>query len=226
MPEQKMPHIPLETTIAEIVGQSEESELDEYQQLMDSRPQGEAFAVEVQMKLHCDTPRHLQAATRMLGQAIGGNIEIGKTSIQITRQPSLKQQLDASAAQNPLHPRDSYNSVEIGRWLAKNIDSNVKFVHLLLGSMLLSEDVEWPDSSMLDKLTYREGQVLTLVFHGKSNAEIGQSLFLSGSTIKTHLRRIAKKLDIACGDRTFMATAYLRHLLLQALQGIEMPEEA
>ncbi|HEY0560860.1 MAG: two component transcriptional regulator, LuxR family [Mycobacterium sp.] len=45
-------------------------------------------------------------------------------------------------------------------------------------------------------LTERELQVLTGMSQGKSNAEIGRSLYLSEDTIKTHARRLFRKLGV------------------------------
>jgi DNA-binding NarL/FixJ family response regulator len=46
-------------------------------------------------------------------------------------------------------------------------------------------------------LTERELQVLRGMSQGKSNAEIGRSLFLSEDTVKTHARRLFRKLGAA-----------------------------
>ena len=48
----------------------------------------------------------------------------------------------------------------------------------------------------LDTLTARELEVLTLIAQGRSNAEIGATLFLSEPTIKTHVTRILAKLQL------------------------------
>ncbi|HEX5298620.1 MAG TPA: response regulator transcription factor [Streptosporangiaceae bacterium] len=44
-----------------------------------------------------------------------------------------------------------------------------------------------------DGLTAREAEVLTLMAAGLSNAEIGQRLYLSNATVKTHINRIFAK---------------------------------
>jgi DNA-binding NarL/FixJ family response regulator len=46
------------------------------------------------------------------------------------------------------------------------------------------------------QLTDRELQVLRGMAAGKSNAEIGRSLFLSEDTVKTHARRLFRKLGV------------------------------
>jgi DNA-binding NarL/FixJ family response regulator len=51
-----------------------------------------------------------------------------------------------------------------------------------------------------DELTQRELDVLRLVAEGKTNAEIGQSLFVSVGTVKVHVERIINKLGVS--DRT------------------------
>ena len=51
-----------------------------------------------------------------------------------------------------------------------------------------------PDTAQLSVLTEREREVLGLVGHGLTNDEIGQRLFLSPLTAKTHVSRIMSKL--------------------------------
>jgi DNA-binding NarL/FixJ family response regulator len=50
-----------------------------------------------------------------------------------------------------------------------------------------------PDS-LPDELTQREAEVLRLIAHGLSNAEIAQALVVSGATVKTHVNRIFTKI--------------------------------
>jgi DNA-binding NarL/FixJ family response regulator len=49
------------------------------------------------------------------------------------------------------------------------------------------------DTALPDGLTEREGQVLGLIAQGLSNAEIAAKLYLSRSTVKTHINQIFAK---------------------------------
>jgi DNA-binding NarL/FixJ family response regulator len=55
------------------------------------------------------------------------------------------------------------------------------------------------DAARLARLTDRERQVLHLIAQGMSNAEIGEAIFLSEATVKTHVGRVLSKLG--CRDR-------------------------
>jgi DNA-binding NarL/FixJ family response regulator len=57
-------------------------------------------------------------------------------------------------------------------------------------------------------LTEREQQVLSGMANGKSNAQIGRDLYLSEDTIKTHARRLFRKLEV--GDRAHAVAAGFR----------------
>lgn len=61
-------------------------------------------------------------------------------------------------------------------------------------------------------LTERECEVLRLVAAGLGNAEIGVSLFIGEATVKTHLLRIYRELDVT--DRTAAAVTATRMGLL------------
>ena len=51
-------------------------------------------------------------------------------------------------------------------------------------------------SPAIAELSARELDVLRLIARGLSNAEIGQELFISETTVKTHVTHILQKLDL------------------------------
>jgi DNA-binding CsgD family transcriptional regulator len=59
-------------------------------------------------------------------------------------------------------------------------------------------------------LTTREQEVLRELAEGSSNREIAQRLWLSPDTVKSHLRRIFRKLDV--GSRTEAVALYLAEM--------------
>ena len=48
----------------------------------------------------------------------------------------------------------------------------------------------------VELLTTREMEVFRLITQGLSNAEIGERLFISDTTVKTHVTRLLQKLDL------------------------------
>jgi DNA-binding NarL/FixJ family response regulator len=48
----------------------------------------------------------------------------------------------------------------------------------------------------LDELTVREREILRLIASGLSNAEIGRELYISDTTVKTHVTHILQKLNL------------------------------
>lgn len=68
-----------------------------------------------------------------------------------------------------------------------------------------------PDTPGYD-LTARERDVLALLVDGLNNTEIAERLFVSPSTIKSHVSHILAKLDVA-GRTEAVAVAVRRHLV-------------
>jgi DNA-binding NarL/FixJ family response regulator len=56
--------------------------------------------------------------------------------------------------------------------------------------------ISHPRPRELDELTERELDVLRLITRGLSNAEIGQELYISDTTVKTHITHILQKLNL------------------------------
>ena len=69
------------------------------------------------------------------------------------------------------------------------------------------------DSTIGSKLSEREKEVLKLISHGRTNAEIAESLYLSEGTIRNYVSSILEKLDVK--DRTQAAVLALRHGLVE-----------
>jgi DNA-binding NarL/FixJ family response regulator len=53
-----------------------------------------------------------------------------------------------------------------------------------------------PDAGRLSVLTQREVEVLRAIARGASNADIARELWISETTVKTHITRIFRKLDL------------------------------
>ncbi|WP_078595827.1 response regulator [Evansella clarkii] len=65
------------------------------------------------------------------------------------------------------------------------------------------------DSSLVEKLTRREEEVLSLIAAGRSNKEISSELFITEKTVKTHVSNILAKLQV--NDRTQAAIYAMKH---------------
>jgi two-component system NarL family response regulator len=61
-------------------------------------------------------------------------------------------------------------------------------------------------------LTAREMEVLRLIVAGKSNKDIGNALFISEATVKTHVNSLLSKMGVE--DRTQAATTALQRGLV------------
>jgi len=68
-----------------------------------------------------------------------------------------------------------------------------KVVEVLIG-------VDDQDASALDRLTQREREVLAEIAAGRSNASIGEALFISPRSVEKHINAIFTKLDLARTD--------------------------
>jgi DNA-binding NarL/FixJ family response regulator len=73
---------------------------------------------------------------------------------------------------------------------------------------IASKQVHSP-TLITEKLTSRETDILRLLAHGRSNAEIASILFLSEGTVRNHVSSILEKLGVS--DRTQAAVLALQH---------------
>jgi len=70
-----------------------------------------------------------------------------------------------------------------------------------------------PSTSIADKLSNRELDVLRLIAHGLTNADIAQQLILTEGTVRNYVSAILEKLDVP--DRTQAAIIALKHGLAE-----------
>jgi NarL family two-component system response regulator LiaR len=78
---------------------------------------------------------------------------------------------------------------------------------------------EMKRQSPLHELTARETEVLMLLAHGRSNAEIASELTIGEGTVKTHVSNILSKLHLA--DRTQAAIYALQQHLVSLKDALE-----
>ena len=71
-------------------------------------------------------------------------------------------------------------------------------------------------SSVLSQLTARELEVLELMAQGKSNAEIGSELYLSGAAVSKHVANVFLKLGLPPGEDNRRVRAVLTYLTATA----------
>jgi DNA-binding NarL/FixJ family response regulator len=97
---------------------------------------------------------------------------------------------------------------EIARAIAAVRDGDAQLApsvqRRLLEAVASGESTRRP-TGLPDGLTRREAEVLTLIAAGRSNAEIAQDLFISQTTVKTHINNIFAKTGLR--DRA-QAVAY------------------
>lgn len=79
------------------------------------------------------------------------------------------------------------------RWDATRTELVAALAHTLSSS---SVPAPRPSSDTGVRLTEREMQVLRGMSQGKSNGQIGRELYLSEDTVKTHARRLFRKLGV------------------------------
>ncbi len=110
---------------------------------------------------------------------------------------------------------DIYRAMQAGAkgYLLKGMDLNeltdaVKIVHA--GKSRIPSKVAEKLAERMSgaTLTARELEVLHLIVAGKSNKEIGNALFISEATVKTHVNSLLSKLGVE--DRTQAATTALQ----------------
>ncbi len=75
------------------------------------------------------------------------------------------------------------------------------------------ENMSQPDSTLTEKLSERELEILRLIANGFSNAEIAQQLHLSDGTVRNYVSALFAKLGVS--DRTQAAVLALRYGIVE-----------
>jgi two-component system nitrate/nitrite response regulator NarL len=77
----------------------------------------------------------------------------------------------------------------------------------------LADELRAHDRKEASILTTRKSEVLRLIAEGLSTPEIGNRLFISASTVKTHVKRLFEKLGVS--DRAAAVAGGMRRGLLE-----------
>ncbi|QYJ88377.1 MULTISPECIES: LuxR C-terminal-related transcriptional regulator [Shewanella] len=104
-------------------------------------------------------------------------------------------QIDARFLISPITAAVFYGDASlehIGKALANVLRGQTVIPHALLSA---SADQEQLDGA--DNLTIREREVLQALLSGSTNVDIANQLFVSESTIKTHLYRVFRKIGVS-----------------------------
>lgn len=86
----------------------------------------------------------------------------------------------------------------------------------VLAPMVMKKLLNRMRTPQQEPLTARETQVLQLVARGLTNAEIGRQLSIGEATVKSHLLKLFKKLDVS--DRTAAVTTAMAQGILPPSQ--------
>lgn len=77
-----------------------------------------------------------------------------------------------------------------------------------------------PDSEIVERLSERERDILRLLSHGLTNADIADRLCLAEGTVRNHVSTVLSKLDV--NDRTQAAALAWRHGLVSIKDNTEL----
>jgi two-component system, NarL family, response regulator LiaR len=83
----------------------------------------------------------------------------------------------------------------------------------------LMREVKAPDKP--EALTVRESEVLILLAHGKSNKEIASKLFISETTVKTHVSNILMKLGVASRTQAALHAVRIGLISKESPEGLD-----
>lgn len=83
----------------------------------------------------------------------------------------------------------------------KDVVEGKSYIQPSLSELLVKEfnakEGKDKETSLIESLTKREYEVLTLIAEGMNNREIAEKLFISEKTVKNHVSNIFKKIDVS-----------------------------
>lgn len=102
-------------------------------------------------------------------------------------------------------------------YLLKNVDgrSIIQAIHNVLDSLMVMDPavgntmLSTSQDPIIAQLLDREQMVLNLISQGKTNKEIGESMFLAEKTVRNLITKIMKKINVT--NRTEAAAFWLKH---------------
>ncbi|MGF1910779.1 response regulator transcription factor [Vibrio kasasachensis] len=110
------------------------------------------------------------------------------SEVQLTKLPNLKGVLYIKSSKE--HLIQCVEHVCRGdMWLPRKL-----MVSMLKNFLLIST----PPNGVLDLLTRREQQILKHLVNGYSNQQIADKLFVTESTVKTHVYKLYRKINVRC----------------------------
>ncbi|HEY2791559.1 MAG TPA: DNA-binding response regulator [Micromonosporaceae bacterium] len=162
-------------------------------------------SVEIGAVMAAAAPAASSSAGRVGARRPSADVALGSTDAPRTRPPLLGKingSVDRSAAMDTRNGGPGYatprplgvDPLEEIPSLRRDADSDLRGG--LPASLVPQQRVDFPRAAggRTPNLTERELQVLRGMSDGKSNAEIGRELFVSEDTVKTHARRLFRKL--------------------------------
>ena len=131
------------------------------------------------------------------------------------RLPGTKVLILTAFAENHMVQESLRNGAD--GYLLKNVDgrSIIQAIHNVLNSLMVMDPsvgntmLSSSKDPLIAQLDEREQMVLTLISQGRTNKEIGESLFLAEKTVRNLITKIMKKIDVT--NRTEAAAFWLKH---------------
>lgn len=99
----------------------------------------------------------------------------------------------------------------ISMYFIKYTNKQKEDIELLKSKNTKSEQIKTPlniDISKFDSITQREKEIALLIGEGLTNKQIGENLFISIETVKTHRKNVKSKLDIKTNKDFFLFALY------------------